>query len=99
MENLDKIKYIQAVKRVEQIRGFYVNLTYFIFIMVTCLTINLVMTPAYLWFLYPFWGWGITLLIHGLIVYKKLPFYNEEWEQKKIQQFYEEEKQTLNKLR
>jgi hypothetical protein len=32
-------------------------------------TINLLLTPEYLWIIWPLMGWGIGLIIHGLQVY------------------------------
>jgi hypothetical protein len=37
-------------------------------------------------------GWGIGLLFHAMRVFNWFPFLNKEWEERKIKQFMEEDK-------
>lgn len=87
-------RYYKARKRVEEIKGFYGNLISYIVINIGLMILNLVTYPAYLWFLWPLLWWGIGVVIHGLKVFNYLPFFSKDWEEKKIKDFMEKEKQT-----
>jgi hypothetical protein len=42
-------------------------------------------------------GWGLSVLIHSIVTFNWIPFLDKNWEQKKIQQFIEEETKNSNK--
>jgi hypothetical protein len=44
-------------------------------------------------------GWGIGVAIHGMKVFNYLPFFDQEWEQKKIMEFMEKEEQSKSTLK
>jgi hypothetical protein len=94
MENLDAAMYTNAKRKVRNIKGFYANLTSYITVIITLLIINLVTSPEYLWFLWPALGWGIPLALHGVTVFNLTPFLGEGWEQRKIHEFIEKERNT-----
>ena len=76
-------EYEAAKKRVKELKEFYTHLTVFVTVMVFLLIINLITSPGYLWVFWPFFGWGIGLVSHGLTVAGNGMF-NKEWEEKKI---------------
>ena len=43
--------------------------------------------------------WGIGLAVHALNVFSLNPFFNKEWEQRKIQQFMNEDAKESKKYR
>jgi 2TM domain len=90
-------RYYQAKKRVEEIKGFYGNLTAYIIVNACLLILNLVTSPEYLWFFWPLLGWGIGVLFHGMKVFNYMPFFGKDWEEQKIKEFMEEEKNNNNK--
>lgn len=94
MENLDAVMYSNAKKKVRTIKGFYANLTSYITVIVTLLIINLATSPQYLWFLWPALGWGIPLALHGITVFNLTPFLGEDWEQRKVQELMDKERNT-----
>jgi hypothetical protein len=85
-------RYQRAKKQVEEIKGFYGHLVSFLAVNAFLLFINLKYSPQELWFLWPFMGWGIGLLLHGLKAFNYMPFLGKEWEAKKLKQYLEEEK-------
>lgn len=93
MENYNQNdeRYRKALKRVEEIKGFYGNLSAYIAVNIALMVINLVTSPEYLWFFWPMLGWGIGVLFHGLKVFNYMPFLGKEWEERKMKQFIEEE--------
>lgn len=101
MENqyTNEDRYNKAQKRVEEIKGFYGNLTSYVFVNIGLLVLNLVTSPGHLWFFWPLFGWGIGVAIHGMKVFNYLPFFDQEWEQKKIKEFMEKEEQSKNTLK
>ena len=61
------------------------------------IVLNLVTSPKYLWFFWPLLGWGIGVVFHGLSVFKVSPFFGKDWEERKMKQFLEEEKNNAQK--
>ena len=58
------------------------------------MVINLLTSPAYLWFFWPMLGWGIGVVFHGLKVFNYMPFLGKEWEEQKIKEFMDREEQS-----
>ncbi len=79
-------RYLKAQKKVEDLKGFYGNLTSYIVVNIGLLILNLITSPSHLWFFYPLLGWGIGVAIHGMSVFNYMPFLNRDWEEKKIQE-------------
>jgi len=88
----DQSKYFKAQKRVEDIKGFYGNLSSYIVVNIGLAVLNLVTNPNHLWFFYPLIGWGIGVLVHGLSVFNYMPFLGSDWEEKKIQELIRKDK-------
>lgn len=84
--------YLKAQKRVEDMKGFYGNLTMYIIIISGLAILNLMTYPQHLWFLYPAIGWGIGVVIHGMSVFNYMPFLGSNWEEKKIQELMNKDK-------
>ncbi|RZJ36231.1 MAG: histidine kinase [Flavobacterium sp.] len=91
MESEAQLHYAQAKKRVEEIKGFYGNLTSYLIVMLGITLINLLTYPKFLWFIFPAIGWGVGVLFHGLSVYNALPLCGKDWEERKIRQLLEKE--------
>lgn len=86
-------RYFKAKKRVEAIKGFYGNLAAYIVVNIGLLVLNLVTSPGHLWFFWPMIGWGIGVVFHGMKVFNYMPFLGQDWEQQKIREIMEKEKQ------
>lgn len=87
-------RYFKAKKRVEEMKGFYGNLTSYIVVNCVLFVINMVTSPQYLWFFWPLLGWGIGVIFHGIKVFNYMPFLGKDWEERKIKEFMEKEEQT-----
>ena len=83
--------YLKAQKRVEDIKGFYGNLTAYIVIITGLAILNMVTNRSHLWFFYPAIGWGIGVVVHGMSVFNYMPFLGSNWEEKKIQELMKKE--------
>ena len=87
-------KYYLAKKKVENIKGFYSNLTSYIGVNLVLIFINLYTTPHHLWFYWPLLWWGAGVVFHGLKVFEVFPVLGKGWEEKKIKEIMEREKRT-----
>lgn len=94
MENnyQEEERYFKARKKVEEIKGFYGNLIAYIVVNTGLLVLNLLTSPKHLWFFWPMIGWGIGLAIHGMKAFNYMPFFGNDWEEKKIKEFMDKEK-------
>ena len=85
-------RYIKAQKRVEDLKGFYGNLSSYIIVNTGLLILNLVTSPDHLWFFYPLLGWGLGVALHAMSVFNYMPFLNRDWEEQKIRELMNKEK-------
>jgi hypothetical protein len=90
--NSEYERYQKAKKQVNEIKGFYGHLASYVIVLVILIYINLKYTPEYLWFIWTMFGWGIGLFFHAVRVFNWFPFLNKEWEERKIKQFMDEDK-------
>lgn len=90
----DVEKYQKAKKRVKEIKGFYGHLASFILVILFLAFLNFRFSPKHIWFYWPMLGWGIGLFFHAVAVFNFIPFFGKEWEQNKIKQIIEKEKNT-----
>ncbi|MFC6269136.1 2TM domain-containing protein [Frigoriflavimonas asaccharolytica] len=80
-KNSDAIAYQNAAERVQELKGFYSNLTSYCLVIPTLIFINLFTSSNYLWFWWPMFGWGIGLGMHALKTFGV----GKDWEEKQIQ--------------
>lgn len=97
MHSNDDEKYYRAKKRVEEIKGFYGNLTAYILVNACLIFINLYTAPNHLWFYWPLLWWGIGVVFHAIKVFDLLPVFGKGWQEKKIKEFMDKEIQNKNK--
>ena len=97
--NSDEIKYQQALKRVKKIKGFYTHLMVYVVINTGLLIANYRNSDAN----ENFWHWqtfntvifwGIGLVAHGMSVFMPEILMGKDWEEKKIKELMEKEKQN-----
>ncbi len=91
-ENIENSKYIKAVERVEEIKGFYSNLIAYCLGIPFFVYINLTYVPQFHWFWFPALGWAIGLTFQGLKAFAYNPFLGRDWEDRKIQEYMNEDK-------
>jgi len=85
--------YERAKKRVEELKGFYGHLIAYIVVNVFLAIVNLLTTPGFWWFLFVTFFWGIGLVAHGLSVFMKRGIFSKDWEDRKINEYMEKEKE------
>lgn len=83
MENIDEIKYQQALKRVKKIKGFYIHLIVYVIVNIFIYMANLRLSHGDYFALRNFSTalfWGIGLLSHGLSVFMPGLLLGKDWE-------------------
>ncbi|ALM48329.1 histidine kinase [Flavobacterium psychrophilum] len=84
--------YFKAQKKVEEIKGFYANLSSYIVVITGLAILNIISSPNHLWFLYPALGWGLGVVAHGMKAFDYMPILDKEWEERKVKEIMEKEK-------
>jgi len=82
--------YLKAHRRVKEIKEFYGNLTSYCVVIPFLIFINYYTYWDFKWFWFPLFGWGLGVAIHGFTVFG----YGASWEEKKIREIMQKEKQN-----
>lgn len=94
METTDQFNeenaYFKAKERVKEMKEFYGNLISYCTVIPFLIFINYITYWGFQWFWFPLLGWGIGLTIHGFSVFG----YGSTWEERKIREIMEKEKET-----
>ncbi len=106
MEPLDKNseKYAKAKKRVDEIKGFYTHFTIYLLVNAFLLAsasgifggLDSLHFPMWAHFTTPFF-WGIGLAFHGLYVFQFKSSTFRKWEERKIKEFMDKDREDLDK--
>jgi len=98
MEKDANLKMLRIKKRIKRIKRFYSHLTTYIIVNAFLVLINLLTSKnGGYWFIYPLLGWGFGLLIDAANTFQFIPFLNKDWENRKINEFMEDERKKWNK--
>lgn len=97
MTNLDEIRYQEAQKRVRKIKGFYTHLIVYVVINIMIVIVNIQnLQPGESYFqlknFFTLLCWGIGLLAHALSVFLPTMLLGKNWEEKKIKELIDREK-------
>jgi len=97
MENIDEIKYQEAIKRVKKIKGFYTHLIIYLVINTMIIIVNSQnLDDGESFFQLRIFStaifWGIGLVSHGFSVFMPSLIMGKNWEEKKIKELMEKEK-------
>lgn len=95
--NTDEIRFQEALKRVKKIKGFYSHAIVYVIINFMIVIANLQHLDAKeSYFQFQNYAtaffWGIGLLAHGLSVFGPNLLLGKEWEERKIKELMEKEK-------
>jgi hypothetical protein len=85
-------EYRRARHAVRSIRGFYLHLVVFVLVMAYLFIINL-MTGGGWWVQWPFFGWGLALVIHAATVFGLGGWLGPDWEDRKIKEIMDKKTQ------
>jgi len=90
-------KYAMAERKVKRLKGFYTHLIVYLCVNIFIIFINIKnLSPGESYFqmenFFTAFFWGIGLLAHGLSVFGHIFFFGSRWEERKIKEFMEKEK-------
>jgi sensor histidine kinase YesM len=90
----ENTSYLRAKERVEKLKGFYGNLASYCIVIPILIIINLnTNSNGFQWFWFPMLGWGMGLTFHAFETFG----FGKSWEEKKIQEILNKQKDTNNK--
>lgn len=97
MNSQDEIKYLEALKRVKRIKGFYTHAVVYFVINIMIVIVNIQgLKEGESYFqienFFTAFFWGIGLLAHCLSVFLPNFIFGNNWEEKKIKELMEKEK-------
>jgi 2TM domain len=75
-----------AAQQVEKRIGFYVHLSVFVLVCAGLAAVNIFATPEVWWAQWPFIGWGVAVIFHGLCAYGRGLNAVAAWRLRKIHQ-------------
>jgi hypothetical protein len=84
-------KYDRALKRVKDLKGFYIHFTIYLLMLPVFIYLNLIST-SFPWALFPIGGWGLGVSGHAFEVFNYNPLFGKNWEQRKIRELMEKDK-------
>jgi hypothetical protein len=101
MNTQDEIKYQEALKRVKKIKGFYTHAIVYVFVNIMIVLLNVKnLDPGESYFQFKnfmtAFFWGIGLVAHGLSTFIPEWVLGSDWEERKIKEFMETEKNNQN---
>jgi hypothetical protein len=99
MNTQDEIKYQEALKKVKKIKGFYTHAAVYLVVNIMIVIVNIQnLKPGESYFklenFFTAFFWGLGLLTHGLSVFLPNMLLGSNWEEKKIKQLMEKDKQN-----
>ncbi|WP_149303423.1 2TM domain-containing protein [Pareuzebyella sediminis] len=83
-------RYEKAKQRVENIKGFYGNVLAYCIVIPFLVILNY-KTTSFPWVLFPIFGWGFGVLIHGMEAFGFNPILGKGWEEKKMREYMDDE--------
>lgn len=90
-------KYMRAKDRVAEIKKFYTGLLFYIVFIGFLAGLNYYTNEwSYMWFLWAALGWGIGIVFQAAKAFNWAPFMNKDWEERKIKEFMDNEKDKTN---
>ena len=97
IKNQDDIKYLEAKKRVKQLKGFYIHLTIYVLVNLLIVFINIQnLKPGESYFKFEnfitLFFWGIGLLAHAVSVFSPVHLFGKDWEERKTKELMEKYK-------
>lgn len=81
-------RYQKAREKLEAVKQFYGNLASYLVVIPFLIWLN-TRTTDFPWAVFPAFGWGFGLLMHGLQVYGYNPLWGKRWEERKIRELME----------
>ena len=86
------IKYLEAKKRVKQVKGFYIHALVYVLVNLFIIVLKLTKNEQDEIHVWGIGLWGIGLAVHGLSVFLPNFILGSDWEEKKIRELMDKDK-------
>lgn len=83
-------KYERAKEHVNKLKEFYIHFTIYLIMVPFFIFLNFKST-SFPWAIFPILGWGFGVAGHAMETFNYNPFLGKDWEERKIQQFMDED--------
>ncbi len=90
---INELKYDRAKEHVKKLKGFYVHFLIYLLMMPVFIYLN-IRSTGFPWALFPIIGWGFGIAGHAMETFNYNPLLGKNWEERKMNQFMEEDKST-----
>ncbi len=94
----EKELYRKARGKVRAIKGFLNHLLTYLTVCVFLFVLNYLTSPDDYWVQWPAIGWGIFVVFHFLRVFVTPGFLGREWEDRKIREYMDKERQRMERM-
>jgi len=74
----------ETLQKVQNLKRFYNTLIRYGLTILFLLIINLIVSPDYLWVIWPALGWGLHILRKGIQVYAVSTVFDSAWEKRQV---------------
>ncbi len=81
---------LRVLAEIRSQRAFYIHLFFYVTICAFLFLINLLTWRGYVWAVWPFLGWGIGVLMHGITVIRPLRNFGADWERREFKKRMQE---------
>ena len=82
----DQAAYAKARREVAALKGFYIHMLVFACIISALTIINVLLPKSGWWVQWPLMGWGVALLVHGLLILSPIRLFDKDWEERKVRE-------------
>lgn len=94
MDTNQERRYLEAKQRVKDIKDFYMHFIAYSLVIGFLAFLNFKDGfDAYPWVLWPALGWGIGVAFNAASAFRINPFFDKNWEKKKIEKYMKEEEE------
>jgi hypothetical protein len=101
MTTQEELKYQEAQKQVQKIKNFYIHLIVFIIVNIYVIikkTQNIDEGET-IWHAFKLaFFWGIGLVFHGMRTFDFIPIFGKDWEERKVKEIMDKEKEQQSKF-
>ncbi len=74
--------YLDVIEQVKALRLFYSHVFTYISVISVLFLINLLTFSGFFWVLFPVFGWGIAVILHGVNTFFPGKIFGAEWDKK-----------------
>lgn len=91
--HINTLRYTRAKEKVEALKGFYANVISYCVIIPFLIWLNYI-TTDFPWVIFAAVGWGLGVILHAMEVYGYNPLLGKGWEERKIREFMNKDKEN-----